>query len=296
MRYRLVFGAEGNQFTVLDERIENDRPLPGEPKPYLYFGYEAGRPMLNVAGTGRRHLKREDIDPRQSILSQRRDPDHYPELTRVAALLGRIVIYRDWSFGPRTPVRGSCPVDVPTDILLEDFSNLPARLAVLQRDRGCKQRLAERLGDFAEGFEDLVVVPEGGRLQLYLQERSGSIPARRLSDGTLRYLCLLAILLDPQPPPIVVIEEPELGLHPDVLPGLADLLVAASERTQLILTTHSTQLVDALTEHPEAVLICEKGPEGTTVRRLSWDDVGEEALDIGLGQLWLSGQIGGTRW
>jgi len=58
-----------------------------------------------------------------------------------------------------------------------------------------------------------------------------SIPATRLSDGTLRYLCLLAILCDPEPPPLICIEEPELGLHPDILPKLADLLVSASERT-----------------------------------------------------------------
>jgi predicted ATPase len=71
-------------------------------------------------------------------------------------------------------------------------------------------------------------------------------------------LCLLAILCDPEPPPLVCIEEPELGLHPDILPKLADLLVSASERTQLIVTTHSSLLVDAMTDRPESIVVCEK--------------------------------------
>ena len=94
-----------------------------------------------------------------------------------------------------------------------------------------------------------------------------SIPATRLSDGTVRYLCLLAILCDPEPPPLIGIEEPELGLHPDILPKIADLLMAASERTQLIVTTHSEILVDALTERPGAVVVCEKYEGQSTLRR-----------------------------
>ena len=70
---------------------------------------------------------------------------------------------------------------------------------------------------------------EAGSVQVFLQEGNVPIPATRLSDGTLRYLCLLAILCNPTLPPLVCIEEPELGLHPDILPGLADLLREASE-------------------------------------------------------------------
>jgi predicted ATPase len=94
----------------------------------------------------------------------------------------------------------------------------------------------------------------------------------------------------------VCIEEPELGLHPDVLPGLADLLRAASERTQLVVTTHSDMLVDAMTETPESVLVCEKHDRCTHVRRL---DAGKLAgwLDkYRLGELWTSGELGGVRW
>jgi predicted ATPase len=295
IRYRLIFGAEGGSFTVLDERVENEKPERGSQKPYFYFGYENGRPMLNVQHE-RRELQRADIDPTQSILSQRRDPEAYPELTRLADLLRRILIFRNWQFGPDSAVRRSCRVDVRTDILSESFDNLPARLAVLLGMPAVKRRLIELLRELAPGFDDLVVVPEGGALQLYLTEGSRSVPAHRLSDGTLRYLCLVAILLDPDPAPLVVIEEPELGLHPDVLPALRDLMVAASEKTQLLVTTHSTQMVDAMTDHAGSVLVCEKKDGPTVVSRLTQEDVDRWREHGSLGSLWMSGHLGGTRW
>ncbi len=295
LRYRLAFGAEGDSFVVTDERLENAEKAPDRDKPYFYFGYERGRAMLNISGE-RRELKREDIDPTQSILSQRRDPDSYPEITALAGELGKIKIYRNWSFGPDSPIRASCKADVRTDTLYEGFDNLPARLAVLKRDHEVKRRMLRHLSDLAHGFDDFDVVPEGGRLQLYVTEGALSIPARRLSDGTLRFLSLLAILLDPSPPPVVVIEEPELGLHPDTFPVIRDLLLEASERTQLIVTTHSTTLVDAFSEHPEAILVCDKVDGSTQIKRLEAEQVEAWSDHGSLGQLWLSGQLGGTRW
>lgn len=137
---------------------------------------------------------------------------------------------------------------------------------------------------------------EAGRVQLFLEERNYSIPATRLSDGTLRYLCLLAILCHPNPQPLICIEEPELGLHPDVLPELSRLLIEASERTQLIVTTHSDILVDTMTEQPESVVICEKHNGETQMRHLRKNDLTEWLEKYRLGELWTKGQIGGTRW
>lgn len=295
VRYRLVFGAEGDSFVVLDERLENAESAPGETKPYFYFGYENSRPMLNVK-EGRRELRKEDIDRTQSILSQRKDPEMYPELSRLADILAGIRIYRSWQFGPDATVRAACRPDVRTDHLSEDFGNLPARLAALKRTPSVKRRLLELVRELAPGFEDFEVVPEGGTLNLYLTEGSLSFPARRLSDGTLRYFCLLAILVDPEPPPLVVIEEPELGLHPDILPILRDLLVDASSRCQLIVTTHSTQLVEAMTDHADSVLICEKKQGSSLMTRLTQEEVERWREHGSLGSLWMAGHVGGTRW
>ena len=134
--------------------------------------------------------------------------------------------------------------------------------------------------------------------QLFVQERGGkvTVPATRLSDGTIRYFSLLAILCDPQPPPLVCIEEPELGLHPDILPGLAKLLLEASGRCQLIVTTHSEVLVDALTPEPESIVVCEKEDGQTKLKRLSRSELRHWLDKYRLGELWSSGEIGGNRW
>jgi predicted ATPase len=107
---------------------------------------------------------------------------------------------------------------------------------------------------------------------------------------------LLAILCDPEPPPLICIEEPELGLHPDILPKVADLLRVAAERTQLLVTTHSDILVDALTEQPETVVVCEKHAGQTEMRRLDATHLAHWLKDYRLGQLWIRGELGGTRW
>jgi predicted ATPase len=114
----------------------------------------------------------------------------------------------------------------------------------------------------------------------------------RLSDGTLRFIALLATLLAPSLPPLVCIEEPELGLHPDVMTLIADLLVEASDRTQLIVTTHSDALVSVLTERPEAVIACERPGAGTTLRRLDRDRLACWLEKYRLGDLWRMGELG----
>ena len=87
-----------------------------------------------------------------------------------------------------------------------------------------------------------------GRFRTLLQMPTLFRPldARELSDGTLRYLCLLAALLSPRPPPLLALNEPETSLHPDLLVPLAELLAAASKRCQLWVTTHSEPLAGEL--------------------------------------------------
>ena len=135
-------------------------------------------------------------------------------------------------------------------------------------------------------------------MQVYLHEEGLSVPvpATRLSDGTLRFLALLAILLNPQSATLICIEEPELGLHPDAMSLLADLLAEAAEKTQLIVTTHSDVLVSALTEHAESVLVCDYLENGTTLQRLELEKLELWLKDYRLGDIWRSGKLGGNLW
>ena len=295
LRYRLAFTEVGQRFEIVDEHIENSLALPNKPQPYFHYKFQSGHAVLNVKGKERR-LQHEDIDPSQSILSQRRDPDQYPEITYLAQTLSKIRLYREWSFGRYTAPRIPQKADLPNDTLEPDCSNLGLVLSRLRRDAAVKAKLLKALQGLYEGIDDYDIQIEGGTVQVFFHEGSRQIPATRLSDGTLRYLCLLAILCHPDPPPLVCIEEPELGLHPDVLPLIGELLKEASQRCQLIVTTHSDVLVDSMTDMPEAILVAEKLPGGTTLRRLDAAQLKPWLEKYRLGTLWTRGDVGGTRW
>ena len=177
-----------------------------------------------------------------------------------------------------------------------DLSNLGMFLNRLRQDPTTKASLIEKLSDAYEGLTDFELNFEGGSVQIFFTEGDLAVPASRLSDGSLRYLCLVALLLDPDPPALIGIEEPELGLHPDLIPKIADLLVDASSRCQLVVTTHSDVLVDALSERPESVVVCEKHDGHTTMSRLDRTELAHWLESYGLGDLWTSGELGGVRW
>lgn len=305
LRHVLAFWKENQAFRLVDERIENEKSYPkyGNPlKIYFYYNYNVGNPVINVKTYGlddkteQRKLKPETVDTDQSILAQRRDPDTYPEISYLADVYDKIKIYREWYFGRNAVFRVPQKADMRNDRLEEDFSNLGLFLNRLRGVPKAKNIILEALRDLYEGLDDFDVSIEGGTVQVFFTEGDFTIPATRLSDGTLRYLCLLAILCDPAPPPLICIEEPELGLHPDIIPKVAYLLKAASERTQLIVTTHSDILVDAMTDRPDAVLVCEKHDGQTRIRRLDSKKLEEWLKDYRLGELWTRGELGGTRW
>ena len=232
--------------------------------------------------------------PDESLLSFYANPE-FPALWHLREQYDSIRLYRNWSFGPDATLRQPCSPHARSDFLAEGGENLPLVLSNLHGE--WRRMFVDALSRLFDGIVDFRCPVTGGMVSLFLEESGGrSIPATRLSDGTLRYLCLLAVLLHPEPPSLIGIEEPELGLHPDLLPGLADLLVEASERTQLIVTTHSDVLVDALTERPESIVVCEKHDGQTGMRRLDKADLAKWLKDYRLGDLWTSGELGGNRW
>ena len=107
---------------------------------------------------------------------------------------------------------------------------------------------------------------------------------------------LLAILLDPNPPPLICIDEPEVGLHPDAIALVGKAIQDAESRTQLIIATHSEALVNRFSDRPEAVIVCEKeANNATTLKRQSSQELSTWLEDYTLGDLWHRGVIGGNR-
>ncbi len=291
LRYQLTFTERGQRFELGSEAIEDERRPDGQ----VYYG-QLGREVVIYKDGIRRNLRPEEVKPDQSILAQRKDPDHYPELTYLGEALSRIRIYREWSLGHDSPLRLPQKADLPNDFLQEDGKNLALVLNSFQGKPAVKRRLLDALNKFYEGITDFHVKIEGSTVQLFLEEGDVVIPANRLSDGTLRYLCLLSILCHPEPPPLICIEEPELGLHPDILPTVGKLLLEASERSQLIVTTHSDMLVDALTNEWWSIVVCEKHDGQTVMRRLDEEKMAAWLENYRLGELWSSGELGGNPW
>jgi predicted ATPase len=297
LRYRLAFTKAGFRFEITDERLENELSATDATRPYFYYDLGNGRPTLNYKGEIRR-LRKEEINPQLSILAQRKDPEHYPEITQLGDVFAKFRLYRDWEFGTIADVREPCDVSLPNEYLEEDGSNLGVVLNRLLAVPSVKEQMLSSLRTFYDDTKDLRTTIEGGKVQTRLEEKylRATVPLIRMSDGTLRWLTLLSILLNPDPPSLVCIEEPELGLHPDMIPELGKLLIEASTRMQLIITTHSDRLIEELTDTPEAVIVCEKENGASSFKRLNAGQLAPWLEEYSLGQLWTKGQLGGTRW
>ena len=291
VRYGISFTAFESSFHLVHEELSLE-----EPERALYQFREGGPRFLHPGVVPAEGLPA-PINWEQSVFSQLKDPLGHPELTETGRLLGQVRLFRGFDTGPNTALRRPQSLDQPDDFLLEDGSNLGLVLNKLKNRPATKRLLLEQLKLFYEGIEDVETQIQGGTVQVFIHEHGDRpIPATRLSDGTLTYLCLLSILCHPDPPPLVCFEEPETELHPDIIPSLADLLKEASKRTQIIVTTHSDALVSSLNDVPEAIVVCERRREGTSLRRLEPDKLKEWLKRYSLGELWSMGEIGGNRW
>lgn len=312
LRYTFEFAGIEHQFKIIRESLE-DVPADGQsPRPFferqedraaLYqeaiklkmhsnFGAPIDRPVQRTEEPRKEPFS---IDRKRSVLAEIRYPKQYPQLAHLAEGLGKIMLYREWSFGRNVPLRQPQQADLRNDFLSADATNLGLVLSRLGRKPVAKRKVLDALRRLYAGITNYDIVVEGGTAQILVEEGDIAIPATRLSDGTLRFLCLLVILCDPNPPPLVCIEEPELGLHPDAVALLAELFVEASERMQLIVTTHSEALVAALTNQPDAIVVCERPDAGTELWRLDPDRLATWLNeDYGLGDLWRMGELGGN--
>ncbi len=293
--HHIAFRADSARFMLTNEEISEPTQSTDTVNPTIYYRLGDALPNANAGGFGG-GLGGMQRDESGSALRVLRDPVNRPELAYLADQYERIRIYREWHFGRNSLLRKPQAADMPLSYLAEDFSNLGLFLNRLCGDPKTKKIIVSYLRALYEGVDDLWFDVVHGFVQLNLIEGEHKIPASRLSDGTLHYLCLLAILCDPNPPPLICIEEPELGLHPDILPKITDLLIDASTRTQLIVTTHSEMIVDAMTEQPESVLVCEKRDGQTSIEHLDPVHLRIWLDKYRLGELWSSGELGGTRW
>jgi predicted ATPase len=290
VHYKLAFLQVDGSFFIFGENIDL---LPDHLPIYSYGLGEA----TVVAQDGTHHkIDRTNFDNKQSILVQLRDPTNYPLLARVSNLFSQFRTYRSWPLGPESPLRGFQKNDAPRTYLVEDGSNLALILNRLSNDPPTWRRIREFLKDLGQDFDDISFEIDVNTTRFMMRETNFVTPSSRLSDGTLRFLCLVAVLLDPKPAPLICIDEPELGFHPDAVHEVAELLKDASTRTQLIVTTHSRELLDAISDKPESVIVFDRKDGQTQMNRLGSKELMDWAKGYGIGKAWREGEFGGNRW
>lgn len=183
----------------------------------------------------------------ESVLSQLHEPHLYPELSRLREMMRGWRFYHHFRTDIDSPLRRP-QVGIRTPVLSDSGIDVAAALQTII-EIGDNKALHTAIDDAFLGSE-LIIKTEHSRFEVLLQQRGMKRPfeARELSDGTLRYLCLVAALLSPRPSNFLALNEPEMSLHPDLIEPLANLIYQASRSSQIWVTTHSNRLAAYLAD------------------------------------------------
>lgn len=178
-----------------------------------------------------------------------------------------------------------------TEALRDDASNIAAFLLQLRdTHKGSYDLVRDTVRQIAPFFDDFTLRSEmkgeEEKVRLEWRQKGSDYPfqAYQLSDGTIRFICLATALLQPDPPATMIIDEPELGLHPFAINLLASLIQSASERTQVIVSTQSPALLDQF--KPEEIIVVNRQQGHSTFDRLNADDLREWLATYSVAELW----------
>lgn len=218
----------------------------------------------------------------------------------VNELIQALKIYHFHDTGNQSPMKALCRVD-DNHSLRRDGANIAAFLYYLQQKHPKHFYRIERtvcsVAPFFEGFNLMPNRLNESTIQLEWKQKGAEdvyFNAYQLSDGTLRFICLTTLLLQPEPPRSIIIDEPELGLHPMAINKLAALIKSVSLQSQVIITTQSVTLVDNFA--PEDIIVVDQSHYATTFSRMSTEELTAWLEDYSLGEIWEKNIIGGQPW
>jgi predicted ATPase len=205
-----------------------------------------------------------NLAPFDSMMTHCGDPRDAPELLLLRERM------RDWRFYDHLRTDRDAPARRPqigtyTPILASDGADLAAAVQTI-REIGSADAFDAAVADAFAGAA-IEIENTDGYFELQMRQHGLLRPLKsaELSDGTLRYLLLAAALLSPRPPALMILNEPETSLHPDLLPALARLIIAAATHTQIVVVTHAAALISALASVTEATQIVLEKELGETV-------------------------------
>ncbi|WP_305800720.1 AAA family ATPase [Thiolapillus sp.] len=211
------------------------------------------------------------------------------------------MVYHFHDTSPTAPMRRSEIVE-DNQRLRNNGSNIAPFLLRLKQSESLYRYYQEVVNatrlilPFFDNFRlDVFQQGEADKVKLSWQQKGSDYPLQpyHLSDGSIRFICLATALLQPDPPSAIVIDEPELGLHPEAIRILAELITDAAQRTQVILATQSPLLIDQFAI--DDIVVVNRKDGQSTFERLSEQDFSQWLEDYSVGELWTRNVIqGGT--
>jgi predicted ATPase len=294
LHYRLEIWNE-SEVRICSETLEEHEP--GK-RGRSYLRNDRGEIRL-TRKNGRERKLAGKIDPSHPIIDQIKDATEYPEMDWMRRHLAAYRFITEAHFGGRNnPLREAQSAAQPQEFLLEDGKNLPLIINTLHQRSGMRAAMLEHVREVYPYVDQIEVDFSMGETQiLFIETKSGArTPAVRLSDGTIRWLFLGALLLDERDNAPVFIDEPDLALHPDALIPLGRLIRRASQTRQVFITTHSDGLLSEFTQTPDVVQVFDRVNGSTRVTRLDAKELKSWLQTNSLGEIWKSGRIGGNRW
>ena len=281
----ISFKEEVNQYSITLSPTDADELFPSEEWVYFWKKSQYQGPMgTTVARRGK-----------EAGIS---DPSSTKIASWVRGYLASWRVYHFHDTSASSPMKKTADVE-DNRFLRADGSNLPAFLNYLRNRHETSysmiRRTIQRVTPFFDDFqlEPSRLNPDKIRLEWKHKNSDKYFDASSLSDGTLRFICLATLFLQPDPyrPSVILVDEPELGLHPYAITMLASLVKTVSEKTQVILSTQSPLLLDQF--QPEDVLVADRVEGATSLTRLESAKFDAWLEEYSLGQLWEKNELGG---
>lgn len=231
------------------------------------------------------------------LLKNKKKPGLYGGKNASSHIYDAISSWRIYHFHDTSkfaPMRRYETID-DVDYLRFDAANIaPFLLDLRENEKSTYQQIIETIRLAAPFFDDFILkLNKREKVRLRWKQKGSDYPLKpyHLSDGTLRFICLTTALLQPSLPSTIIIDEPELGLHPYAIEIIAELMHSTSKRTQLIVSTQSPALVDYF--GPEDIVVVNRKNGESTFQRLDKDELALWLEDYSLGELWRKNVIAG---
>lgn len=243
-----------------------------------------------------REIDHELIDEKETLLSAMSTIlMTFYDIPAFKVFLSSLVIYHDMQAHSQSLIRRPAVTRAEKRVDPDGQNLIPVLHTLYTGNRDFERSIDDGMrAAFGPDYEKIVFPPAADQL-IQMRVRWKSLKreqsAANLSDGTLRFLFLLTVLASPDPPPVIAIDEPETGLHPAMLPIIAEYAVEAAMRAQVIITTHSPQMLDAFMDKNPTITVTKWQDGETVLRNLGGDDLAYWLKEYTLGALFKSGEL-----